>query len=200
MERLNQQIAFIREIEKLKTVKRQNLTLDNGRFENSAEHSWHISVMAMVLMEDSGLEIMDQYRVIQMLLIHDLVEIYAGDAFLYDESARQAAAKKEGAALEKLMALLPEDQGERFRKLWLEFEECTTQASRFAKALDGFQPVLNHQMTAPDGRNPYGLTVTQVLKKKQFITDYAPTLWPKVLEAVEDCVSRGIYIDDRPDM
>lgn len=197
MERLNQQIAFIKEIEKLKVVKRANLTLDDGRFENSAEHSWHTSMMAMVLMADSGFNMADQFRILQMLLIHDLVEIYAGDAFLYDESAREAAAAKEKDALEKLMSILPEDQKETLKDLWLEFESCSTRAAKYAKALDGLQPVLNHQVTAPDGRNPYNLTVTQVLAKKMFIKDYAPDLWPKVLEAVEDCAARGIYRDDR---
>lgn len=197
MERLNKQIAFIKELEKLKTVKRQNLTLDDGRFENSAEHSWHTAVMAMVLMQDSELSSDEQYRVIQMLLIHDMVEIYAGDAFLYDDVAREAAAKIEEEALERLMKLLPEEQSSALSNLWYEFEACDTASAKYAKALDGFQPILNHQMTAPDGRNPYELTVTQVLDKKRFIKKTVPKLWPKVVEAIEDCASRGIYRDDR---
>lgn len=197
MDRLNQQIAFFKEIEKLKTVKRQNLTLDEGRFENSAEHSWHTAVMAMMLMDDSGLSADEQFRVIQMLLIHDIVEIYAGDAFLYDETARQAAAEIEEEALDKLTALLPENQGVNLSNLWHEFETCETKPAKYAKALDGLQPILNHQMTAPDGRNPYDLTVTQVLEKKRFIKETVPELWLKVVEAIEDCAKRGVYRDDR---
>ena len=126
-----------------------------------------------------------------------MVEIYAGDAFLYDDTAREAAEKVEKEALDRLMKLLPKDQAEKFRGLWYEFEECATPSARYAKAMDGFQPILNHQMTAPDGRNPYDLRVSQVLEKKLFIEEYAPNLWPKVLDAIDDCASRGIYRDDR---
>ncbi|MBS7528781.1 HD domain-containing protein [Fusibacter paucivorans] len=122
MNRLNMQINFINEIEKLKTVKRQNLTLDNQRQENSAEHSWHLAVMAMVLMEQCSVEGLNQLTIIKMLLIHDLVEIYDGDTFLFDEKARLEASKKEEAALKKLVSILPEDQAESIVNLWHEFE------------------------------------------------------------------------------
>lgn len=195
MQRLDKQIEFIKEIEKLKTITRQNLTLDNQRHENSAEHSWHIAIMAMLLSEHSQSPELDQLRVIKMLLIHDLVEIYAGDAFLYDEHARKLAKENEPIALEKLVSILPEDQAEEFITLWNEFEEGKTPEAQFATSLDALQPLLNHSITAPDNHNPHNLSKKEITAKKAFINDNTPKLWAVAEDAINKCVDKGLWLD-----
>lgn len=195
MNRLKMQIAFIDEIEKLKTIKRQNLTLDNGRPENSAEHSWHLAVMAIILNEYSTTNELDILKVIKMLLIHDLVEIYDGDTFLFDDDARDLAVGAEKKALVKLTNLLPEDQATDMKNIWYEFEEEESDEALFAKALDALQPVLNHRLTGIEDFNPHKLTVGRILDKKQIIKKYTPDLWEVVEEALRQSVERGLYID-----
>lgn len=194
MTRLEQQLNFINEIEKLKTVTRMNKTLD-GRQENSAEHSWHLGIIGMYLAE-YGEVTLDKFKVVQLLLIHDLVEIYAGDAFLYNDKARKAAEKKEEASLKQLVALLPEDQGNELYTLWHEFEDKKTPEAQFAKAIDAFQPLLNHYLTAEDDFNPSQITLSQVYDKKGFIKDYCPKLWPAVEEIIQKNLKKGLFIDD----
>jgi putative hydrolase of HD superfamily len=126
-ERLHKQMSFIREIEKLKVVYRQNGTMGNKRQENSAEHSWHIAMMALVLQEYFPHKI-DVFRVVKMLLLHDIVEVYAGDTFLYDDKKRLDAKKIEKEAAKKIFSLLPEEQAEDFYTSWLEFEEVAAEA------------------------------------------------------------------------
>lgn len=193
MSRLDQQIAFIQEIEKLKTVTRYNMTLDHGRAENSAEHSWHVALMAMLLYEHKGELDVDLARAIKMLLIHDLVEIGIGDTFLYDEAGRAGAHEKEAASLKRLMTFLPEDQALEISELWNEFEARETDTAKYAASLDGLQPLTNHAVTAPDGRNPHHLTVDRVYDKKSFIKDYVPDLWPAVTESVDICKAKKVF-------
>lgn len=193
MERLKKQIDFINEAEKLKTIKRQNITLDNLRPENSAEHSWHLAIMAMVLMEQSRTSDLDQFKVIKMLLIHDIVEISAGDTFLYDEDKREEAHENERIALEKLGAILPLDQGQELIELWNEFELGESEEARFARSLDALQPLLNRLITAPENHNPHGITNQKVMEKKSFIQNYTPKLWPIVEETVKQSVAKGLY-------
>lgn len=193
MNRLDKQINFINEIEKLKAVKRQNLTLDNKRQENSAEHSWHLAIMAMTLMEQCESPEVNQLRVIKMLLIHDLVEIYDGDTFLYDEEARSIASQKEELALKKLVSLLPEDQANEFTKLWYEFELSETEDAKFAGSLDALQPLLNHLVTAPNNYNPHNIKVEKVIQKKELIKRNTPKLWSIVEETISKSVEKGLY-------
>lgn len=195
MNRLQMQIEFIDEMEKLKTIKRQNLTLDQGRQENSAEHSWHIAIMALVLNEYSISSQLDLLKVIKMLLIHDTVEIYAGDTFLFDNNARDTATDNEMKALEKLITLLPEEQGAEMKSMWYEFEYEKTDEAKFAKALDALQPLLNHRLTAKKDFNPHKLTVDMIIEKKYIIKKYTPDLWTVVEETIEQGVEKGLYID-----
>lgn len=194
MKRLNMQIKFINEIEKLKAIKRQNFTLDSQRQENSAEHSWHLSIMAMVLIDQCNLVELDQLRIIKMLLIHDLVEIYDGDTFLYDDEARIIASKKEELALKKLVSILPEDQAKEFVDLWIEFELAETEEAKFASSLDALQPLLNHLITAPENYNPHNLKVKDVLRKKELIRRNTPKLWAIVEDTIIKSVEKGLYI------
>src|SRR6056297_294642 len=146
-QRLEQQVAFILEIDRLKTIYRRTYLTDTSRFENSAEHSWHIAVMAMLLAEHANTLEVDQLRVIKMLLIHDLVEIDAGDTFAYDTAAHADKAAREQAAADRLFGLLPADQAAEFRALWDEFESRQTPEAKFAGALDRLQPLLHNLYT-----------------------------------------------------
>ncbi len=185
---LQQQFAFLREIEKLKSVTRANRTLD-GRQENSAEHSWHVALMALVLAEYAESKI-DLLKVVKMLLIHDLVEIEAGDTWLFAEDQRNKFAN-EAQAARHLYAKLPDPQQQEYLLLWHEFEERVTVEAQFAAAIDGIQPLLNHLLT---GNSADGvIAVTRVLEKKAYIQQSVPKLWTMVEQLIEESVALGLY-------
>jgi putative hydrolases of HD superfamily len=192
MERLDQQIRFVREIDRLKGVLRQTLLADLGRRENSAEHSWHLAVMAVTLAEHAppGTDI---GRVTVMLLLHDLVEIDAGDLFAYADEARQARQEEaERAAADRIFALLPPDQAAGLRGLWDEFEERRTPEARFARALDRLQPMLAN-LTAGGGTwTEHGITADQVLAKVALIEDGSPALGRYARDLVDRAVREGL--------
>ncbi len=137
--RLDQQMAFLNEADKLKQINRGTLLCDGSRAENSGEHSWHIALYAMILGADTPLDVSTD-RVIRMLLVHDLVEIDAGDAPIFGDHDPVEMAAKEQAAAERIFGLLPDDQAQEFRALWDEFEAAESADARFAKSLDRFQP------------------------------------------------------------
>ena len=141
MDRLEKQIDFLLEVDKLKNVLRRSSVTDGSRRENSAEHSWHLCMFALTLAEYAP-ENTDIAHVIKMLLVHDLVEVYAGDTYLYDEEGNKTKAAREHAAADKLYAMLTDAQGESMKELWYEFERCDTNESLFANALDRLQPIL----------------------------------------------------------
>ena len=141
MDRLEKQISFLLEVDKLKNVLRRSSVTDGSRRENSAEHSWHLCMFALTLAEYAP-EDTDISHVIKMLLVHDLVEVYAGDTYLYDEEGNKTKSKREHDAADKLYSLLPDGQGEDMKQLWYEFERCDTNEARFANALDRLQPIL----------------------------------------------------------
>ena len=149
MERIEQQAAFAVEIDKVKNIFRQTWLADGGRKENDAEHAWHAALMAVLLAEYSN-EPVDVLKVVKMLLIHDLVEIDAGDSYAYDEAAQATAHEREQKAADRIFGMLPEDQKEEFRSLWDEFEEYETPEARFAHVMDNFQPLLLND--AADGK------------------------------------------------
>ncbi|GAA0362654.1 HD domain-containing protein [Microbispora corallina] len=189
-ERLQAQITFAMEIDKLKRVIRRNTLIDGSRRENDAEHSWHIGMMAMVMAEHAPPGV-DLDRVIAMLLVHDIVEIDAGDTFIYDQRAVERQSALEQAAADRIFGLLPEDQAKRLRALWDEFEERTTPEARFAKALDRLAPiVVNHHN---DGGTwaLYKVTARQVLEKVQIISEGSPELGAYAVGLVESSVARG---------
>jgi len=144
--RLLQQMQFVVEIDKLKRVLRQTLLTDGSRRENSAEHSWHIALMA-ILLSEYATEPIDILRVVKMLLLHDLVEIDAGDTFCYDDRGHESKAEREMQAADRLFSLLPPDQASEFRALWDEFEAQETADAQFASTLDRLQPLLNNHQT-----------------------------------------------------
>ncbi len=192
MERLDRQMRFVMEIDKLKGVLRQTMLAGPGRRENSAEHSWHLAVMAMTLAEHAppGADI---GRVTAMLLLHDLVEIDAGDLFAYADEARQARqARAERAAADRIFALLPPDQAASLRGLWEEFEERRTPEARFARGLDRLQPMLAN-LTAGGGTwKEHGITADQVLGMVRLIEEGSPALGRYARDLVGRAVRDGL--------
>ena len=194
MERLDRQMRFVAEIGRLKGVLRQTMLAGSGlnRPENSAEHSWHLAMMAVVLSEHAPPGV-DLGKVIAMVLLHDLVEIDAGDLFLYadeDQQARQEIAER--AAADRIFALLPADQGASLRQLWDEFNERRTTEAKFARALDRLQPMLEN-LTAGGGTwQRHGVTADQVLAKVQLIEDGSATLGALARSLILEAVTAGI--------
>jgi len=189
--RLTQQIQFIIEIDKLKNILRQTLLTDESRRENSAEHSWHLAMMAILLSEYAPSKDVDLLRVIKMLLIHDLVEIDAGDTFCYDLQANQNKAAREVQAATRLFGILPEDQGIELQELWQEFEAQQTTEAQFAAALDRLQPLLHNQQTRGGTWRIHGISRDQVLQRMYPVKNGAPALWQLVEKVIEDAVAAG---------
>ncbi len=192
-ESLARQMAFICEIEKLKTVYRQNLVIDQSRQENSAEHSWHIALMALLLAEHAADSRVDVLRVVKMLLVHDIVEVDAGDTFLYDEKGCLDKAERETRAANRLFGLLPDNQRDELLSLWREFDARETPDALFAAALDNMQPVVNHYLTEGSGIHKHHLTVSQILEKKSFIGSASPELWEYTREVIGKSEKKGFY-------
>lgn len=174
---LEKQLNFLREIDRLKTVVRQSPLLDASRKENSAEHSWHLAMYAMVLSE-YACGAVNTHRVIQMLLLHDVVEIDAGDFPIHGGASNDLQAEREAAAAARLFGLLPPSQGNEFLGLWQEFERAETEDAKFAKALDRFQPLLINVFTGGGTWTENGVSLEQVLSRYgPAIKNGAPLLW-----------------------
>lgn len=184
---------FLCEIEKLKTVYRQNMVVDKTRQENSAEHSWHLALMALVLQDHSVNPDINILRVIKMVLIHDLVEIDAGDTFLYDETGNLDKDERETRAAVRVFGLLPAPQRDEFISLWKEFEARNTPDSLFAAALDNMQPVINHYLSDGSGIRKHDITVSQIMDKKSFIGKASPDLWEYTQGIIEKSKAAGFY-------
>ena len=192
--RLQQQLAFISEIDKLKSVLRQTLLQDGSRRENSAEHSWHLAMMALVLLEyaPAGTDIT---RTLRMLLLHDIVEIEAGDTFAYDTHGYLDKEAREQAAAEKTFGLLPGDQGSELRALWDEFEAAASDEARFANALDRLQPFWHNLRTQGGTWQQHGVTRAQVRQRMEPIALGTPELWPVVLDLIDEACAAGILAE-----
>ena len=188
--KLSQQIQFLIEIDKLKQVLRQTLLTDGSRRENSAEHSWHLAMMAILLAEYAPATV-DVLRVVKMLLIHDLVEIDAGDTFCYNVQSNLDKAEREQQAAIRLFGLLPLEQAIELQSLWEEFETQETQEARFAVALDRLQPLLHNQQTQGGTWRIHGITLDQVMVRVRPIEVGTPALWPLVQQILNNCVKAG---------
>ncbi|MDJ0774451.1 MAG: HD domain-containing protein [Mastigocoleus sp. MO_167.B18] len=188
--RLNQQIQFIIEIDKLKQVLRQTTLTDGSRRENSGEHSWHLAMMTMILAEYAPSEV-DLFHAMKMVLIHDLVEIDAGDTFCFDVQNNKSKAQRETAAAKRLFGILPENQGKELHSLWEEFEARKTPSAKFAAALDRIQPMLNNKATKGGTWQIYNITHEQVMKRMTPVEEGAPQLWDLVQKTIEECITAG---------
>ncbi|GAA3109215.1 phosphohydrolase [Streptosporangium carneum] len=189
-DRLHAQLAFAMEIDKLRRVVRRNTLMDGSRRENDAEHSWYVGMLAMILAEHAPPGT-DLDRVVAMLLVHDIVEIDAGDTFIYDAGAVEAQLGIERKAADRIFGLLPEDQATRLRALWDEFEERKTPEARFAKALDRIAPIMANHHNEGGTWSLYKVTAEQVLEKVKIIEEGSPTLGSYATEIIELSVSRG---------
>lgn len=184
LEKLKMQLDFLAEIDKMKNVVRQTLLIDKSRFETDAEHSWHFAIMALTLKEYAADPTVDINRVVQMALVHDLVEIYAGDTYAYDEKGYESKTARENDAADKLFTKLPTEQGTQFRALWEEFEEASTPDALYASAIDRLQPLLNNYMTDGVTWREHGVRAKQVYTRMEPIKRATPELWPFVEHVV----------------
>ncbi|MCD9021872.1 HD domain-containing protein [Cohnella silvisoli] len=194
--RLSGQISFLLEIDKLKNVLRKTFLIDKSRLENTAEHSWHVSLMAIVLLEHANDRSLDLNRVIRMLLLHDLVEIDAGDTFAYDTQGYLDKEERENAAARRLFGLLPEDQRGEWMDLWREFEDGITYESKYAAALDRLQPVIHNYYTGGVSWQKNGIVKSQVLKRLAPVKEVSDTLWIFTLGVLQRSVEQGILLGD----
>jgi putative hydrolases of HD superfamily len=184
--RLARQIAFIAECDKLKDIFRQTITTQSRRAENDAEHSWHLCLCAIVLAEHANQPDLDLLRVLKMLIVHDLVEIDAGDTFAYDTVGMADQHAREALAADRIFPLLPPDQAREFRALWDEFEERQTPEARFAAAVDRFQPLLLNSRTEGTAWRRHGVTHERVVARNQHIAEGSAALWDHAAEMLQE--------------
>ena len=193
-DRLSRQMAFLVEADRLKNVLRRTPLTDDSRPENSAEHSWHLALAAMTLAEwaPPGTNLQ---RVLELAVVHDLVEIDAGDTFAYDVDANVGKAAREQAAADRIFGLLPAEQGERVRALWDEFEAQATAESRYANALDRLQALLQNMQAGGGSWAAYGITRTQVYARMNPVQTALPAVWPFVASVIERFCASGAIAD-----
>ena len=191
MSRLEQQIQFIVEIDKLKNVIRRTNLVDDSRLENSVEHSWHAALMAFLLVEYASDPNLNPAHVAKMILVHDLVEIDAGDTFCYDQAAGLDQREREIKAAERIFNILPPDQAREIRALWDEFEAGQTAEAKFAATLDRLQPVLLNYHSGGGSWRKHSITHAQVLKRNSRIAEGSPALWEYALGLINDAQARG---------
>lgn len=196
-QRLAQQLQFILEIDRLKQVLRQTLLIDGSRRENSAEHSWHLAMMA-ILMAEYAPQPVNLLRVLKMVLIHDIIEIDAGDTFCYDTVGLQDKAEREAQAAKRLFGLLPADQAEELRSLWAEFETQASPDAQFATALDRLQPILHNYQTQGGTWRLHQIHQDQVKQRMAPVATGAPDLWSLVEQIIEKSVAAGYLRTDAP--
>lgn len=191
-ERLTRQIEFLVEIDKLKGILRRSYVLDASRLENTAEHSWHLAMMALVLAEHADAPA-DMTTVLKMLVVHDLVEIDAGDTFVYDTAGAATKDAREAAAADRIFALLPPDQGSELRRLWEEFDTGDSPEARFARSLDRLMPLLHN--VAAEGRSwqEHGIEPDQVRARNATIADGSAQLWAYARALIDTAERNGYF-------
>ncbi len=190
-ERLEKQIEFIIEIDKLKSIVRQTYIANGSRNENDSEHSWHLAMMAMLLHEHIDGERIDMVRVLKMVLIHDLVEIDAGDTYCYDSKASEDKDQREKKAADRIFGILPPEQAKELRNIWDEFEERKTPEACFAAALDRLQPLLLHIKNCGKSWKMNGIRFEQAFNRMNPISDSSHALWNYALEILNDSLEKG---------
>ena len=192
--RLTEQLAFLVELDRMKTIERQSPIYAGGRRENDAEHSWHIAVMAMVLREYAA-EPVDMGHVLEMLTVHDLIEIYAGDTFAYDAAGNSDKAAREAASADRLYAMLPEEQGAYYRALWEEFDAMQTADSKYANCMDRIQPFLHNTLTGGHTWIQAGAKRSMVEKRMEIVRDFMPDVWKWAELNIQNGIKEGWITD-----
>ena len=193
-DRFSKQIEFIVEIDKLKHIERQSALCDGTRQENDTEHSWHIALMAMLLTEYTSVKL-DQLKVIKMLLIHDLVELYAGDTFAYDVVGNRGKEEREREAANRIFGMLPDDQAEEMLSLWEEFEARMSSEARFASALDKLQPLILSYNNRGWSWKKHGVASKQILESKKDIAEGSSDLWEYAKRLIQKSIDEGFLVE-----
>jgi putative hydrolases of HD superfamily len=188
--RLADQLGFVLEVDRLKSVIRRGYVADGSRRENTAEHSWTLALMALVLAEHAA-EPVDVATVVRMVVIHDLVEVDAGDTYVYDAAGRASKDARERAAADRLYGLLPADQGAELQALWDEFEHGTSREARFARSVDRFAGFLLNHASGGRAWRENDVTADRVHAVNQAIDDGSPALWAEVQRRLADALDRG---------
>lgn len=194
-ERLKKQMDFLLEVDKLKLINRQTYLSNGERKENDAEHSWHLALMAVLLQEYSN-EHIDITKVITMVLIHDLVEIDAGDTYAYDAAGNQSKREREVRAADRIFHILPEDQAEQFRELWEEFEAYETPEAKFAHVCDNMQPFMLNHATGGRSWREHGVKKSQVLNRNRYLEDGSRTMKQYFDEIIAEHIEEGDLKDE----
>lgn len=189
-ERLKKQIDFILEIDKMKNLYRQTYVLNDDRKENDAEHSWHLAIMAFMLSEYSNHTI-DVLKVMKMVLIHDIVEIDAGDTYCYDEKGNTTKAEREETAAQRIFGLLPEDQRDEYYMLWREFEDSKSNEARFAAVLDRLQPLMLNYTKKGISWKEHGIYKEQVINRNKEYFSQSDEIAELILSLIDDAVQKG---------
>lgn len=190
MDRFAQQMQFIMELDKMKSIQRQTPLADGSRRENDAEHSFHLAIMAFLLSEYAN-EKIDVLKTIKMVLLHDIIEIDAGDTYAYDAKANESKQKRELEAANRIFGLLPEDQKEEYRALWDEFEEIQTPESKFANALDKVQPALLNNALNGISWKEHGVNRNQILERNEKTPQGSSVLWEYLKKIIDENVKIG---------
>lgn len=190
MTRLEKQIQFIVEVDKVKNIFRQTYLSDGERKENDAEHSWHLALSAILLKEYVSEEV-DLLKVITMVLIHDLVEIDAGDTYAYDSAGAKDKREREEKAADRIFSILPTEQGQYFRELWEEFEEYETEEAKYAHLLDNFQPMLLNDVAKGKSWSEHQVKKQQIYKRNERIEETSETIWGEMQRIVEKNIQLG---------
>jgi len=192
---LIKQIEFIKEIDKLKYIQRRTRLFNSDRNENDAEHSWHLAMMAIILSQHSNAAV-DVLKVVKMVLIHDIVEIDAGDTFIYDTVKNHVNTDDERLAAERIFGLLPKEQAEELIRIWEEFEAGETDEAKFAKSMDRLEPLLQNVSNNGGTWKEYNVDYKKVYEKKQIIRNGSVSIWNYAENLIEESVTNGILKRD----
>lgn len=193
--RLKKQMDFILEMDKMKSIMRQTYLANGERKENDAEHSWHLALMAVLLKEYANEEV-DLAKVIPMVLLHDLVEIDAGDTYAYDQAGLATQRARETKAADRIFGMLPEDQGTKFRNLWEEFEAYETAEAKFAHVLDNCQPLLLNDASGGKSWKEHTVHKSQIYKRNEHTAEGSREIWEYMQQLIDKHIQLGHVIDD----
>jgi putative hydrolase of HD superfamily len=194
-QRLEQQMKFVLELDKIKSIVRQTYLANGERKEDDAEHSWHLALMCFTLAEYAN-EPIDVFRTMKMVLLHDVIEIDAGDTYAYDQAGNDTKRERELAAAERIFPLLPKDQAIEYRNLWDEFEDRKTPEAKFARVLDNAQPILLNDASGGKSWREHSVKKSQIMKRNEKTSEGSKKIWDYLERVIEENIKKGNIIDD----
>lgn len=189
-ERLEKQLDFILEVDKLKTIIRRSYIIDGSRNENDTEHSWHLALMAFVLIEHANNKELDILKIMKMVIVHDIVEIDAGDTYAYDTKGHEDKLDREIKAADRIFNILPYDQAKELRALWDEFEEKETPEAKFAATLDRIQPILLNYYSGGKAWMEHNISQSMVIERNKHTEEGSRAIWNKIKEIIEEATDK----------